>query len=92
MTSIINELWYGNICLQEDGILDMPDIKELLGYIARHQADLEAILTDKQKNLLEKLMYNRIEFDSLAEAAILEYGFKLGAKMILAVTSERNTN
>lgn len=64
MTSIINELWYGNICPQEDGILDMPDIKELLGYIARHQADLEAILTDKQKNLLEKMMYNRIEFDT----------------------------
>ena len=69
MTSIIKELWYGNICPQEDGIPDMPDIKELLGYIARHQADLEAILTDKQKNLLEKMIDNRIEFDSLAEGA-----------------------
>lgn len=92
MTSIIKELWYGNICPQENGIFNTPEIKELLSYIARHQADLKVILTDKQKNLFEKMMDNRIEFDSLAEAAIFEYGFKLGAKMILAVTGERNTN
>ena len=46
MTSIIKELWYGNICSQEDDILDKPEFKELMGYIARHQVDLEATLAE----------------------------------------------
>lgn len=56
MTSIIKELWYGNICSQEDDILDKPEFKELLGNMARHQADLEATLTDKQKDVFDKLI------------------------------------
>ena len=55
--------------------------------MACHQVDLNETLTDKQKEVLEKLMENRIEFDSLAEAAIFEYGFKLGAKMMLEMLS-----
>lgn len=80
MKSVIRELWYGNICPQEDGIFDNVELKELMGYIARYQADLEATLTDKQKEVFDKLMDNRNEYDSIAEAAVFEYGFKLGAK------------
>ncbi len=78
----IRELWYGNILPQEDGIFNKPEFKELLGYVARHRDELEATLTEAQKELLEKMMDNRNEFDSLAEAAVFEYGFRLGAKMI----------
>ena len=56
MTSIIKELWYGNICPQEDGILDKPEFKELLCYMARHEADLKETLTDKQKDVFDKLI------------------------------------
>lgn len=82
MKSIITELWYGNINPQEDGIFNEPELKELLGYIDRHRGELEETLTDKQKELLEKLMDNRNEFNSLAEASVFEYGFKFGAKMM----------
>lgn len=88
MTSVIKKLWYGNICPQEDGIFDAQELKQLGGYIARHQADLEETLTDKQKVVFDKLIDNRIEFDSLAEAAIFECGFKLGAKMMLEMLTE----
>ena len=64
------------------------EINELLGYMARHQADLEATLTDKQKEVFDKLMENRIEFDRPAEAAIFEYRFKLGAKMIFEILAK----
>ena len=56
--------------------------------MARHQADLEETLTDKQKVVFDKLIDNRIEFDSLAKAAIFEYGFKPGAKMMLEMLTE----
>ncbi len=83
MTNIIKELWHGNIIPQESGIFSKPIFKELLGYTARHRGELEETLTEQQKELLDKMMDNRNEFDSLAEAEVFEYGFKLGAKLML---------
>ncbi len=86
--NLIKELWYGNIIPQEDGIFNKPQFKELLGYTARHRVELEETLTDKQKELLEKMMDNRNEYDSLAEARVFEYGFKLGTKLMLEMLKE----
>ena len=88
MKSVIKELWYENIYLQEDVIFDTLEIKEVLNNMARHKADLEGTLTDKQKEVFDKLMENQIEFDSLAEAEIFEYGFKLGAKMMFEILAK----
>ena len=41
MKSIINELWHGNIIPQEDSRTNSKEMKELLGYMARHHEDLE---------------------------------------------------
>ena len=62
-------------------------MKELLGYMSRHHADLEKSFADEQKEIFEKLYDCWSEYASLAEAAIFEYAFKLGAKFILAVVS-----
>ncbi len=83
MTDMIKELWYGNIVPQEGGIFNKPELRELLGYVARHRGELEETLTDNQQELLDKMMDNRNEYDSLAEAAVFAYGFKLGAKISL---------
>ncbi len=83
MTDMIKELWYGNIVPQEDGIFNKPELRELLGYVARHRGELEESLTDNQKELLDKMMDNRNEYDSLAEAAVFAYGFRLGARLML---------
>ncbi len=88
MTDMIKELWYGNIVPQEDGIFNKPELRELLGYVARHRGELEESLTDKQKELLDKMMDNRNEYDSLAEAAVFAYGFKLGAKITLEALTD----
>lgn len=85
----IKELWYGNINPQEDGIFNNSDFKELLGYTARHRTELEKSLTDKQKELLEKMMDTRNEYDSLAEAEVFEYGFRLGAMLMVHILAER---
>ncbi len=88
MTDMIKELWYGNIVPQEDGIFNKPELRELLGYVARHRGELEESLTEKQKELLDKMMDNRNEYDSLAEARVFEYGFKIGAKLMLEMLKE----
>ncbi len=89
MTDMIKELWYGNIVPQEDGIFNKPELRELLGYVARHRGELEETLTDKQKELLEKMMDNRNEYDSLAEAEVFEYGFRLGAMLMVSILAEK---
>ncbi len=88
MTDMIKELWYGNIVPQEDGIFNKPELRELLGYVARHRGELEESLTDNQKELLDKMMDNRNEYDSLAEAAVFAYGFKLGMRIAIEILAK----
>ena len=54
MKNMINELWHGNIIPQEDSRTNSPQMKELLGYMARHHEDLEKTFTDEQKEIFEK--------------------------------------
>ena len=79
----IKELWHGNIIPQEDSRTNTKEMKELIGYIARHHEELEKDFTDEQKEIFEKFQDCWSEYASLAEEAIFEYAFKLGAKLML---------
>ena len=81
--NIINELWHGNIVPQEDSRNNSPEMKELMEYMARHHDDLLKSMTDEQKETFEKFHDCWSEYMSLAEAAIFEYAFKLGANLML---------
>ena len=83
MKSMIKELWHGNIIPQEDSRINSKEMKELLGYMARHHEDLEKSFTDEQKETFEKFHDCWSEYMSLAEAAIFEYAFKLGMQIAI---------
>ena len=83
MKNIINELWNKNIVPQEDSRNNSPEMKELLGYMARHHEDLEKSFTDEQKKTFERFHDCWSEYASLAEAAIFEYAFKLGMQIAI---------
>jgi len=87
MKSIINELWHGNIVPQEDSRNNTKEMKELISYIARHDEDLEKLLTDEQKVIFEKYQDCWNEYVSLAEAAIFEYAFKVGMTIAIETLS-----
>ena len=53
MKSVINELWHGNI-VPQDRRTNSKEMKELLGFIARHHEDLEKSCTDEQKANFKK--------------------------------------
>jgi hypothetical protein len=72
MKSVINELWLGNIIPQEDSRTNSKEMKELLGYMARHHEDLEKTFNEEQKEIFEKFHDCWSEYMSLAEAAIFE--------------------
>ena len=89
MKSMIKELWNGNIIPGEDSRNNSKEMKELLGYLARHHEDLAKAFNDEQKEIFEKFHNCWDEYVSLAEAAIFEYAFKLGIQIAMAET-ERN--
>ena len=88
MKSIINELWHGNIVPQEDSRNNTKEMKELISYIARHDEDLGKLLTEEQKAIFEKYQDCWNEYVSLAEAAIFEYTFRLGARLTMEVQKD----
>jgi hypothetical protein len=63
-------------------------MKELMEYMARHHEDLEKTFTDEQKEIFEKFHYCWYEYISLAEAAIFEYAFRLGARIAMEVQKD----
>ena len=83
MKNMINELWHGNIIPQEDSRTNSLQMKELLGYMSRHHEELEKSFNDEQKETFEKFHDCWSEYMSLAEAAIFEYAFKLGARLMI---------
>ena len=52
MKNILGELWHGNITPQEDCRNNTPEMKQLMGYMARHHDDLLKTLTDEQRDIL----------------------------------------
>ena len=54
MKSVLEELFYGNVCPNTDCRSNTKETNELMGYIAVHHDNLLATLTDKQKETLEK--------------------------------------
>ena len=83
MESIIKELWHGNIIPQEDSRTNSKEMKELLGYMARHHEDLEKGFSDEQKEIFDTFHDCWSEYMSLAEATIFTYAFKLGMRIAI---------
>lgn len=89
MRSVLEELFYDNICPNSDCRSHDKETKQLMGYIADHHDNLLSTLNDQQKEILEKFddCYN--ELTGINEREIFAYAFKLGARIMLAVVSER---
>ena len=85
MRSILEELFYGNICPNTDYRSQDKETKQLMGYIADHHDNLLSTLNDQQKEILEKFddCYN--ELTDINEREIFAYAFKLGMRIAMEV-------
>ena len=87
MRSILEELWYGNVCPNTGCRESTTEAKQLMGYIADHHDNLLATLTDKQKEILEKFDDCYAELTDINEREIFVYAFRLGARIAIEVLS-----
>ena len=92
MKSMIKELWHGNIVSQEDSRNNSKEMKELLGYMARHHEDLEKTFNEDQKEIFEKFHDCWDECVSIDEAAIFKYAFRLGEGLAIEVRKIQMNN
>ena len=85
MRSILEELFYGNICPNTDCRSQDKETKQLMGYIADHHDNLLYTLNEQQKEILEKFddCYN--ELTDINEREIFSYAFKLGMRIAIEV-------
>lgn len=89
MKSILEELFYGNICPNTDCRGNDEQTKELMVFIADHHNALKGELTDKQKEILEKFDDCWNELTDINEREIFVYAFKLGARIAIEVLSNK---
>ena len=85
MRSILEELFYGNVCPNTDCRSKDKETKQLMGYIADHHDALSRELTDKQKEILEKFDDCYAELTDINEREIFVYAFRLGAQIVIEV-------
>ena len=88
MKSILEELWYGNICPETDSRTTTSEMKQLMKYMARHHDSLMETMTDEQKDIFERFNDCWGEYASLAEKSIFVYAFKLGMRLAIEVLNE----
>ncbi len=88
MRSILEELFYGNICPNTDCRSKDKETKELMGYIADHHSALNETLTDKQKEIFEKFNDGYDELTDINEREIFVYAFRLGMRIAIESLSD----
>ena len=85
MKSILEELFYGNVCPNTDCRSKDQEVKDLMAHIADHHSSLNETLTDKQKDLFEKFDNAWDELNDINEREIFVYAFRLGARIAIEV-------
>ena len=85
MRSILEELFYGNVCPNTECRSKGDQTKQLMGYIADHHSALNETLTDKQKEIFKKFNDCYDELMDINEREIFVYAFRLGARISIEV-------
>ena len=88
MRSILEELFYGNVCPNTDCRSQSQETKALMGYIADHHDKLMKEITDEHKEIFEKFTDCFSELNDINEREIFIYAFRLGMRIAIDVLCE----
>ena len=81
MSSIIEDLYYGNIPLSELGFRRTDEYAHILQPAARSEEKLTETLTEAQKATFWKFKDNTSELTSMTEVTAFTLGFRLGLRL-----------
>ena len=86
----LEDLYFGKINPNERDTKRGSKMDQLVKLMCKNEDGLNATLTEQQKETFEKSHDCWNEYMSLAEAAIFEYAFRLGARLAMEVQSDSN--
>ena len=81
MESIIEELYYGNICLSERSVRSWSELYKAQQLAARNEASLESSMSEAQKEAFQKYVDCTAELRRMTELNAFALGFKLGLRL-----------
>lgn len=84
----LEDLYYGNNIPYERSFKRGRAYSEALGYVVRNENDLRATLTERQKEIFEKLKDCESELHGMNELESFISGFKLAARILIEVMQE----
>ena len=82
---ILEELWYGNVTPSERSVEKGSHLWNRGRLILQNEEELTPRLSEKAKEVLEKLRDNQSELNDLNECEVFVCGFRLGARIMLEV-------
>ena len=82
---IIEDLYYGRISPYEMSISATPEYQKLKTLSDRNEDLLRELLSDEQKELLDKLIESVTDISSISERDMFINGFRLGMKLMIDV-------
>ena len=82
---ILEELWFGNINPQEQDSQKDSRIKQALYLVMKNEDAMRAMLSDTQKEQLEKVFDRQSELTDLLERRAFAEGFRLAVKIMVDV-------
>ena len=85
---IIEDLYYGRISPYEMSISATPEYQKLKALADRNEDLLRESLSDKQKELLDKLIETVTDISSISERDMFINGFRLGVKLMIDIMKD----
>ena len=85
---IIEDLYYGRISPYEMNISATTEYQKLKALADRNEDLLRESFSDKQKELLEKLIETVTDISSISERDMFINGFRLGVKLMIEVLKD----
>jgi len=78
---VLEELFYGNISVNERSIAENKELKETLNLVVKNEEKLLNMLSDKQKKQFEKYKDSHNEMTTICEKVVFTDGYSLGSRM-----------
>lgn len=88
-STILEQLWNGQIAPYRNVEQNDPEIAELLELVRKNRESLEAHLDVKQKNVLEKLLHCQNDYYYLLMIQAFRMGFALSTQLSKESTTIR---
>ena len=85
---ILEEMWFEGLSVNYHGASTNQQCRDLCELLRRNEQELLPLLSEKAKEVYEKMKDNLMELGQVSECEIFKQGFRLGAKIMLDVLDD----